>query len=114
MLKERMRAEGCYVSIETLKALTDKESRAHTLQGRMEHRRFWFVEGSPWMKDVQQELSRFPAGRHDDIVDALAWATLLATGKKPKQLPIARNQQRSWKDKLNKFGRANGGGHMSA
>jgi predicted phage terminase large subunit-like protein len=114
MLKERMRAEGCYVSIETLKALTDKESRAQTLQGRMEHRRFWFIEASPWMKDVQQELSRFPAGRHDDIVDALAWATLLATGKKPKQLPIARNQLRSWKDKLNKLGKTGGGGHMSA
>ena len=114
MLKARMREEGCYVSVETLAALTDKESRATTLQGRMEHRRFFFIEGSSWYKDAQRELSRFPAGRHDDIVDALAWAVLLATGKRPKRLPVAK-QFKSWKDQLNKYTQgAHSGGHMSA
>lgn len=114
MLKQRMREEGAYVGVETMQALTDKESRAHTLQGRMEHKRFWFIEGSPWYKDAYQEMSRFPAGRHDDIVDALAWAVLLATGKRPKLIPKPK-AQRSWKDKLNRYTRgATGGGHMSA
>lgn len=114
MLKARMREEGCYVGVETLTALTDKESRATTLQGRMEHRRFFFIEGSSWYKDAQRELSRFPAGRHDDIVDALAWAVLLATGKRPKRLPVAK-QFKSWKDQLNKYTQgAHSGGHMSA
>lgn len=114
MLKQRMREERAYISIETMQALTDKESRARPLQGRMEHRKFYFVEGSPWWKDAHREMTRFPAGRHDDIVDALAWATRLATGKKPKRLPAPKSL-RSWKDKLGKYTTgATGGGHMAS
>jgi len=114
MLRERMRDEKLYIGIEVLPTLTDKESRARDLQGRMEFRKFFFIEGSPWYKDVKKELSRFPAGRHDDIVDALAWATRLATGKKPKQLP-KKQGFKSWKDKLHKYAASGtGGGHMSA
>ena len=114
ILKAQMREERAYVSIETMQALTDKESRARALQGRMEHRRFWFFEDSPWLQDVQRELLRFPAGRHDDIVDALAWAVRLATGKQPKKRPL-KKKMKSWKDNLGKFmGASNGGGHLSA
>jgi len=114
ILRAQMREERAYVSIETMQALTDKESRARALQGRMEHRRFWFFEDSPWLQDVQRELLRFPAGRHDDIVDALSWAVRLATGKQPKKRPPKR-KLKSWKDNLGQFmGASNGSGHLSA
>lgn len=114
LLKAQMREEKAYVSIESMQALTDKESRARALQGRMEHRKFFFLEDSPWMQDVERELLRFPAGRHDDIVDALSWAVRLATGKMPKK-PPAKKKMSSWKDKLGSlsFG-GSGGGHLSA
>jgi predicted phage terminase large subunit-like protein len=113
-LRAQMREERAYVSIETMQALTDKESRARALQGRMEHKRFWFFEGSPWLQDAQRELLRFPAGRHDDIVDALSWAVRLATGKKPKKRP-PKKKLKSWKDNLGQFiGASHSGGHMSA
>lgn len=116
MLKVQMREEKAYVSIEVMQALSDKESRARELQGRMEHGRFWFVEGSPWLKDSIRELSRFPAGKNDDIVDALSWAVRLATGKRPKRPPAAK-KLKSWKDGLEKYiagGYGDSGGHMSA
>jgi predicted phage terminase large subunit-like protein len=113
MLKAQMREEKAYISIEVMQALTDKESRARELQGRMEHGRMWFFEDSPWLLETQRELSRFPAGKHDDIVDALSWAVRLASGKKPKRAPVAK-KMKSWKDKLNKFVGVDGSGHMSA
>lgn len=113
-LRARMKEEGAYVAITPMQALTDKQSRATALQGRMEHGRFYFLDGSPWLTDAQRELQRFPAGRNDDIVDALSWAVRLATGKKPKRAPKARHM-RSWKDDLSKFvGGVGSGGHMSA
>jgi len=113
-LKAQMREEKTYVSVEVMQALTDKEARARDLQGRMEHGRFWFFEDSPWLNDALRELQRFPAGRNDDIVDALSWAVRLATGKRPKKLPEAK-KIKSWKDGLNKYMTgAGGGGHMSA
>jgi len=115
MLRSRMKEEKAYIAVETMQALTDKASRATVLQGRMELGRFWFIEGSPWWKDTQRELQRFPAGKNDDIVDALSWAVRLATGKKPKRAPVAK-KIRSWKENLNKFAHVTGGagGHMSA
>lgn len=114
MIRQQMKEEQAYISIQTMQALTDKQSRAVALQGRMEHSRFWFIEGSPWINDAQRELQRFPAGRNDDIVDALSWAVRLATGKKPKRGP-AHKKLRSWKDDLSKFVSGTGSGsHMSA
>jgi predicted phage terminase large subunit-like protein len=114
MLKTKMKEEKAYVAIEVMQALTDKQSRAAPLQGRMEHARMWFIEGSPWWKDTERELQRFPAGRNDDIVDALSWGVRLATGKKPKK-PPATKRIKSWKEGLNRFvGGADGAGHMAA
>ena len=116
MLVAQMKEEKAYVSIQTMQALSDKESRARELQGRMEHGRMWFLEGSPWWKDTQRELQRFPAGKHDDIVDALAWAVRLAAGKKPKRAPV-KKQPKSWKENLKQYIGGNnnsGGGAMAA
>jgi len=113
-LKAQMREEKAYVSIQVLTALSDKETRAGPLQGRMGMKRFWFFEDSPWLKDAVREMSRFPAGRNDDIVDALSWAVRLAAGKKPIKPPAAK-KMKSWKDNLSKYVTGSGGGgHMSA
>jgi hypothetical protein len=71
-----------------------------------------FPEGAPWLGQAEQELLRFPAGAHDDVVDALAWAAQLCMGKEPPRL-AAPPPLPSWRDKLNLIG-GSGGGHMSA
>lgn len=102
---------GYYPSYEVLKPLTDKQVRAQPLRGRMQAGKLWFPVAAPWYPEVQQELLRFPAGKHDDIVDSLAWCIRLALtksaprGKAPKVM-------KSWKDKL-KIKHV-GKGHMAA
>jgi predicted phage terminase large subunit-like protein len=114
MLVAQMKKESAYVSVQTMQALTDKESRARELQGRMEHGRMWFLENSPWFKDAKRELQRFPAGKHDDIVDALAWAVRLASGKKPMKPQNAR-KRKSWKENLKQYmAGGSDGGHMAS
>lgn len=56
----------------------DKASRiAWALQGRMEHGRIQFVRGD-YLKDLKEQIYDFPFGRHDDMVDALAYIDQLA------------------------------------
>lgn len=77
----------------------------------MQQGRVVFPEGAAWLGQAEQELLRFPAGAHDDVVDALAWAAQLCMGKEPPRL-AAPPRLPSWRDKLSIMG--NGGSHMSA
>lgn len=112
MLKKRMGERKLYPSYEVLKPLTDKMARARSLQGRMQQQRVIFPEEAPWRAQAENELLRFPAGAHDDVVDALAWAANLCIGKasprKEEPKPV-----KSWKDKLNGIG-AGTESHMAA
>jgi phage terminase large subunit-like protein len=87
------------MAFETLQPLTDKLARARPLQGRMQQGRVYFPTNKPWMQEVTKELLRFPAGAHDDIVDAMAWCTHLTLGKSPRKLPGIKKIP-SWRDKL--------------
>lgn len=99
LFKKRCAERSVYPSYEELKPLTDKLARARALQGRMQQGRVLLKEGMPWEKPVTSELLRFPAGAHDDIVDALAWLANVVVGKAPPQAPRERRLP-SWKDKL--------------
>jgi hypothetical protein len=65
----------------------------------MQQGRVYFPSEASWLPLAKKELLRFPAGVHDDIVDALAWATTLAIGSTPprgEEPP----KLKSWRDKL--------------
>ena len=113
LLEKRMAERSIYPPYEVMRPLTDKLARARSLQGRMQQGRVYFPTEASWMRDVHTELLRFPAGVHDDIVDALAWAVNLAVGKSPKKLPQPKPPP-SWKDKLSQFMTPGGGSHMAA
>lgn len=113
LLKKRMNERKQYLSYEALKPLTDKMARARPLQGRMQQGKVVFPEESSWLKQAEQELLRFPAGAHDDVVDALSWAVRLCIGREPP----ARDevvQPKSWKDRLSVESGDYDAGHMSA
>lgn len=111
LLKKRMGERRQYPPYEVMRPMTDKLARARPLQGRMQQGRVVFPEGASWLPQAEQELLRFPAGAHDDVVDALAWAAQLCMGKEPPRL-AAPPPLPSWRDKLSIMGGS--GGHMSA
>lgn len=49
----------------------DKAARAQPVAGAVERGDFWIVDG-PWLNNVLDEMSAFPAGPHDDFVDTLS------------------------------------------
>lgn len=79
-----------YPPYEVMRPMTDKLARARPLQGRMQQGRVVFPEGAQWLGQAEQELLRFPAGAHDDVVDALAWAAQLCMGKEPPRFAAPR------------------------
>lgn len=111
LLKKRMVERRQYPPYEVMRPMTDKLARARPLQGRMQQGRVVFPEGASWLPQAEQELLRFPAGAHDDVVDALAWAAQLCMGKEPPRL-AAPPPLPSWRDKLSIVGVQ--GTHMSA
>jgi len=112
LLEKRMAERSQYPPYKELTPLTDKMARARPLQGRMQQGRVFFPSGASWLPVVKKELLRFPAGAHDDIVDALAWATTLAVGSAPPKKAEPK-KPKSWKDKLNEVDRT-GSSHMTA
>jgi predicted phage terminase large subunit-like protein len=111
LLRVRMEERKLWPPLEVLRPLTDKMARARPLQGRMQQGKIVFMEGAHWLQQAEQELLRFPAGAHDDVVDAMAWVVHLCLGKAPPQLeqppPL-----KSWKDKV--LVTHGGGSHMTA
>ena len=77
----------------------------------MQQGKIVFIEGAHWLQQAEHELLRFPAGVHDDVVDAMAWVVHLCLGKAPPQLEKPQPLP-SWKDKLNLS--IGGGSHMTA
>lgn len=111
LLKKRMRERQQYPSTQLLKPITDKMARARPLQGRMQQGMVSFAEGAEWYDAARTEMLRFPAGVHDDQVDALAWMAAMAVGREPPRIKKAKALG-SWKDKLKGYGGAVS--HMAA
>ena len=102
VLKQRMRETNTHVVLDrTLKPIHDKPRRASPLQGLMEQHRVLFPDETeyPWVRRMQEELLRFPAGTHDDIVDAMAWLGRMALNTQPPNDGKPK-KPKSWKDKL--------------
>lgn len=109
--KKRCEERKIYPAYELLVPLTDKMVRANPLKGRMQQGKVYFAQNASWFPAMQQEMLRFPAGKHDDQVDSLAWAVRLTLTKSAPKLPQAQ-RLKSWKDKLGVTGIT--GGHMAA
>ena len=90
--KEEMAKRGEYYIIETVKA--KKVAKEYRIQNRLSP---LFENGVVWMKrnmrELEQELTTFPYGKSDDLIDALSWqieryyATEYKVEKKEKKQP---------------------------
>lgn len=80
-----------------------QKARARPLQGRMQQGMVSFAEAAQWYDTARAEMLRFPAGVHDDQVDALAWMATMAVGREAPRQQQAK-APKSWKDKLKTLG----------
>lgn len=71
-LFKRMREENVYVSIREGAVAADKVTRAQSIAGRMSMGMVRFPQFAGWYERARQECLKFPQGRHDDFVDAIA------------------------------------------
>ena len=70
-LERQMRAERAYVYRRTFPTRGDKAVRAQSIRGRMAMDGLFVPTWASWYHELKSELLSFPAGKHDDIVDAL-------------------------------------------
>ncbi len=87
-LTQRMRDRGVFVACEWLPSSSSKEARSASFQAMCQMGRVTFPE-TPWAQAVIDQLLRFPAGKHDDKVDACSlfgeWCDMLLKPVEPKR-----------------------------
>lgn len=104
-LESRMQERRLYPVLDrSLSPIQDKEKRAGPLQGMMQHHRVLFPpeRDHPWVTRIREEALRFPAGVHEDTVDALAWLARMAYNTTPPQEP-SKPRFVSWKEQLKHY-----------
>ena len=69
---ERMQRERqAFVYRRTFPTRGDKAVRAQSIRGRMALHGLYVPQHASWVAELRSELLSFPAGKHDDQVDAL-------------------------------------------
>jgi hypothetical protein len=65
--------------------------RAQSIRGRIALQGLYIPTDAPWFSEFKSELLSFPAGKHDDQVDALGLVgqlvDLMVPGQKPQPIP---------------------------
>jgi predicted phage terminase large subunit-like protein len=70
-LDRRQRERKAWVAREVFPTRGDKAVRAQSIRGRMALEGLYVPARAPWLADFRSELLSFPAGKHDDQVDAI-------------------------------------------
>jgi predicted phage terminase large subunit-like protein len=86
-LTQRQRERQAYVALRTFPTRGDKAIRAQSIRGRMALDGLYVPTNKPWYPNFRSELLSFPAGKNDDIVDALGLVgqllDMMLRGQKP-------------------------------
>lgn len=87
--REAMKIKGKYYSIEEVKAKrVNKEARIkNRLSPLFENGVIYLKRG---MRELEEELTTFPYGKHDDLIDALAWQVADRTSTEYKKVEEGR------------------------
>jgi len=70
-LDRRSRERRAYVARDQFPTRGDKAVRAQSIRGRMALNGLYVPFGAGWYPELRSEILAFPAGKHDDQVDAL-------------------------------------------
>jgi predicted phage terminase large subunit-like protein len=85
-LRKRMLEERVFCSIDELTPVSDKQTRAQSMQGRMSMQKVIFPVFTRWWAEAQDQMLKFPQGAHDDFVDTLSLFGLGLTRQRGQRL----------------------------
>jgi predicted phage terminase large subunit-like protein len=90
-LRKRMIEEGIYCVVDEITPIGDKQQRAQSIQARMAMGKVRFPAFSRWYGEARDQILKFPAGVHDDLVDTLAYVGLGLSKQTPRRIvkPVA-------------------------
>jgi len=77
-LIDEMRRRNIFLPIVELKAERSKMERIEGLVPRYANGTIFHLEQCPFIEQLEEELMRYPVGKHDDIIDALAYGLQIA------------------------------------
>lgn len=84
---DEMRRRNIFLPVVELKADKSKNERIQGLIPRYANGGIYHLQQCPYREELEDELMRFPRGKHDDIVDALSYGLQIAypsRANKPK------------------------------
>jgi predicted phage terminase large subunit-like protein len=94
-IDRRQRERRAYVFREQFPTRSDKAIRARSIQGRMALEGLYVPMSADWYPSLRSELLSFPAGKHDDQVDALGLVGQLmnkmSLGQHPPKPEVKKN-----------------------
>ena len=96
LLEKRLRERRLYIARAKFPTKGDKSIRAQSIRGRMAMDGLYCPFHLSWFSEFKRELMTFPAGRNDDIVDALG----LIGQVLDKMVPGRKRQEADVKPKL--------------
>lgn len=103
-IDRRQRERKAYVKRTQFPTRGDKSIRAQSIRGRMALEGLYVDQRAPWFADFRSELLSFPAGKHDDQVDAIGLIGQLLdkiiAGSKPR--PNEKPQTDRWERAFNR------------
>ncbi len=106
-LDRRARERNAYCARTAFPTRGDKGIRAQSIRGRLENRGLFVPTGAGWWAGLRAELLAFPAGKHDDQVDALGLVgqllDVMVHGPKPKE-PRKPDPMRGYSDAVGSGG----------
>lgn len=82
-LERRLRERRAYVARDQFPSRHDKAVRAQSIRGRMALDGLYLPKDAYWIPPLRSELLSFPAGKHDDQVDAMGLIGQLLDQIKP-------------------------------
>ncbi len=92
-LKQRARERKTWTAMEEFPTRHSKHVRAQSIAGRMGMVGLRIPRNAAWSAELRAELLSFPAGKHDDQVDALALVGQLLENVLPGREPRVEAQE---------------------
>jgi predicted phage terminase large subunit-like protein len=86
-IEREARRQKAYVNREQFAPKHDKQIRAQAIRARMASTGLYVPSREPWFADFRAELLTFPAGKHDDQVDAMSLVGQLIDRMVPGRVP---------------------------